>query len=193
VGRTGSARGEGRVGAHGRGRRARARAGEGRRRERRGEERGIEGDLTSGLDDWRQPLTGIPPRARGGGREVEKREREVATWEKKMKERRDAHGGRGARLGEAGSGQVTPRARLGRGPGRQPTTRTRLPIIEFKSRIENQNETNEQLDTTLDKRNMLRMMQHPCQLRFLFTRDMDTSLYTALKMGRRGKREEKRE
>jgi hypothetical protein len=29
------------------------------------------------------------------------------------------------------------------------------------------------------------MMQHPCQLRFLFTRDMDTSRYTALKMGRR--------
>jgi hypothetical protein len=29
------------------------------------------------------------------------------------------------------------------------------------------------------------MMQHPCQLRFLFTRDTDTSRYTALKMGRR--------
>jgi hypothetical protein len=28
-------------------------------------------------------------------------------------------------------------------------------------------------------------MQHPCQLRFLFTRDTNTSLYTALKMGRR--------
>jgi hypothetical protein len=26
---------------------------------------------------------------------------------------------------------------------------------------------------------------HPCQLRFLFTRDTDTSLYTALKIGRR--------
>jgi hypothetical protein len=28
------------------------------------------------------------------------------------------------------------------------------------------------------------MMQHPYQLRFLFTRDTDTSRYTALKMGR---------
>jgi hypothetical protein len=27
-------------------------------------------------------------------------------------------------------------------------------------------------------------MQHPCQLRFLFTRDTDTSLYTALKIGK---------
>jgi hypothetical protein len=27
-------------------------------------------------------------------------------------------------------------------------------------------------------------MQHPCQLRFLFTRDTDISRYTALKMGR---------
>jgi hypothetical protein len=29
------------------------------------------------------------------------------------------------------------------------------------------------------------MMQHPCQNRFLFTRDTDTSRYTALKMGRK--------
>jgi hypothetical protein len=29
------------------------------------------------------------------------------------------------------------------------------------------------------------MMQHPCQLRFLFTRETDTSRYTALKKGRR--------
>jgi hypothetical protein len=28
-------------------------------------------------------------------------------------------------------------------------------------------------------------MQHPCQLRFLFTRDTYTSRYTGLKMGRR--------
>jgi hypothetical protein len=28
-------------------------------------------------------------------------------------------------------------------------------------------------------------MQHPWQLRFLFTHDMDTSHYTALKLGRR--------
>jgi hypothetical protein len=29
------------------------------------------------------------------------------------------------------------------------------------------------------------MMQHPCQLRFLFARETDTSRYTALKLGRR--------
>jgi hypothetical protein len=58
-----------------------------------GEERGREGELTSGLDDWRQPLTGIPPSARGGGREVEERKREVVAWEKKMRE------GVGARMG----------------------------------------------------------------------------------------------
>jgi hypothetical protein len=28
------------------------------------------------------------------------------------------------------------------------------------------------------------MMQHPCQLRFLFTHDTDTSNYTAFKIGR---------
>jgi hypothetical protein len=37
------------------------------------------------------------------------------------------------------------------------------------------------------------MMQHPCQLRFLFTLVTDTSHYTALKLGRRSKmRREKR-
>jgi hypothetical protein len=30
------------------------------------------------------------------------------------------------------------------------------------------------------------MMQHPWQLKFLFTRDTDTSYYTALKVGGRG-------
>jgi hypothetical protein len=36
-------------------------------------------------------------------------------------------------------------------------------------------------------------MQHPCQLRFLFTRDTDTSRYTDLKMERRSEtRREKR-
>jgi hypothetical protein len=29
------------------------------------------------------------------------------------------------------------------------------------------------------------MMQHPCQLRFLFTHDTDASHYMALKMGRK--------
>jgi hypothetical protein len=35
-------------------------------------------------------------------------------------------------------------------------------------------------------------MQHPCQLRFLFTSDMNTGLYTALKMGRSETGREKR-
>jgi hypothetical protein len=56
------------------------------------------------------------------------------------RERGRASGGRGAP--GAGSGQAAPRARLGRRPGRQPTARTRLLLIEFKSRIKNQNETN---------------------------------------------------
>jgi hypothetical protein len=41
-----------------------------------------------GLDDLRQPLTEIPPRARGGGGEVEERKREVAAWEKKNEKER---------------------------------------------------------------------------------------------------------
>jgi hypothetical protein len=36
------------------------------------------------------------------------------------------------------------------------------------------------------------MMQHPCQLRFLFTRDTDTGHYTALKIRRSKTRREKR-
>jgi hypothetical protein len=109
-----------------------------------GEERGREGELTSWLDDRWQPLTGIPPRARGGGREGEgsccmgkENEREREGW--------GAHGGRTA-----------PGARLGRGSGRQPTARSRLPLTEFKSRIKNRNKTNARLDTTSYKRNMLR-------------------------------------
>jgi hypothetical protein len=93
------------------------RAGEGGRE--RGEERGREGELTSGLDDRQQPLTGIPPRARGDGREVEEREREVAAWEKKMRERGAHMGGRAPGVGP---GQVG----LGSGPDREPTPRTNL-------------------------------------------------------------------
>jgi hypothetical protein len=36
------------------------------------------------------------------------------------------------------------------------------------------------------------MMRHPCQLRFLFTRETDTSHYTALKIGRSETGREKR-
>jgi hypothetical protein len=60
--------------------------------------------------------------------------------------------GGGARLGWAGSSQGGPR----HGPGQQPTARTHLPLITFKSRTKNQNDTNARLYTTLDKINMLR-------------------------------------
>jgi hypothetical protein len=78
----------------------------GRERGGRREGRGREGDLTSGLDDRRQALTGIPPRARGYGREVEESKREVAAREKKMRER----GHVGGRQGRA-RGWAAPRAR----------------------------------------------------------------------------------
>ena len=66
--------------------------------------------------------------------------------------RMGGRGAPGARLGQAGSGWAAPRAELGRGPGRQPTARSCLPLTEFKSRIENQNETNTQVDTTSNKK-----------------------------------------
>jgi hypothetical protein len=98
------------------------RAGEGGRR---GDDRGREGELTSGLDDRWQPLTGIPPRARGGGREGEG---SCCAGKENERER-----GVGARLGRVGPGQAVPRAGLARGLGRQPTARTLLPLIKFKS------------------------------------------------------------
>jgi hypothetical protein len=61
-----------------------------------------------------------------------------------------------ARLDGAWSGWAAPWVGLGRGPGRQPTAHARLSLIEFKSRIKNQNGTNARLDTTSDKINMLR-------------------------------------
>jgi hypothetical protein len=54
--------------------------------------------------------------------------------------------GVGARLGEglgrARARVATPWARQARGPGRLPTTRSHLLLIEIKSRIKNQNGTN---------------------------------------------------
>jgi hypothetical protein len=60
---------------------------------------------------------------------------------------------------------------LGRGPGQKPTTHT----ITDRKPPANQN----------PKEICFGMMHHPCQLRFLFTRNTDTSRYTALKLGRR--------
>jgi hypothetical protein len=81
---------------------------------------------------------------------VEGRERELATREKKMRE----GGGGGAHMRGGHQGCDRGRVGLGRGPGRKPTARTRLPLIESKLRIENRSNTNTRLDTTSDKRNM---------------------------------------
>ena len=71
-------------------------------------ERGREGKLTLGLDDWRQQLTGIPPRARGGGRRWKVGRGKLLCGKGKMRGRGGggAHGGGapGARLGRARSG-----------------------------------------------------------------------------------------
>jgi hypothetical protein len=101
-------------------------------RERKGGEI-EEGELTMGLDGWQQALTGIHPRTgrvveRGGregeggyfAREIENEERARA-WER------------------AGAPGRSPRAGLGRGPGRLPSTRSVLLLIKINSRIENRN------------------------------------------------------
>jgi hypothetical protein len=61
------------------------------------------------------------------------------------------------------------------------------PLIGIQLRIEVRNEARRTRDKTQHqaKEICVGMMQHPCQLRFLFTHDMDTSRYTALKLGRR--------
>jgi hypothetical protein len=111
------------------------------------------------------------------------------------------HKGRGAwegagRQGRTGQG----RAELGRvGPGwaapQDKNPRHAQPQIGIQSRNEIRNKTkqNTRLNTTSDKEICLGMMQHSCQLRFLFTHNTDTSRYTALKLGRRSETEEKRE
>jgi hypothetical protein len=57
---------------------------------------------------------------------------------------------------------------------------------EFNSRSKIQNETKQhtRLNTTSDKRNMIRHDATPMSTLVLFTPDMDTSRYTALKLGR---------
>jgi hypothetical protein len=112
AGGKGPRRGRERTRGAGRGARgAESRPGAALGREGEGEEREREGELTSRLDNRQQPLTGIPPRARGDGREVE--ERDVATRDKEMRER-------GAHIwGERAPGSC-------HGPGREPAARTYL-------------------------------------------------------------------
>jgi hypothetical protein len=100
-----------------------ARAGEGPTsgHTRGGRERGGRREETHhGLDGRQQPLTGIHPRT---GREVEEREREVTLCGKERMGDRGTHGGG---LGVPGPrprpSWAAPRARLGREPGRLPST-----------------------------------------------------------------------
>jgi hypothetical protein len=101
-----------------------------------------------------------------------------------------AWGGAGCQ-GRAGQGQAGP----GRAAPRDKNPRYAQPQIGIQSRNEIQNETKQhtRLNTTSNKEIGLGMMQHSCQLRFLFTHNTDTSRYTALKLGRRSETEEKRE
>jgi hypothetical protein len=100
-----------------------------------------------------------------------------------------APGARGGAPGRAGLGQ----AGLGPGPERKPTTHTTIDWNPIANRNPKRGETNARLNATSGKRNMLRHDATPCQLRFLFTCETDTSRYTILKMGKGVKREEKRE
>jgi hypothetical protein len=80
------------------------------------------------------------PESHLGQGEVEERE---VTAREGNNERERGEGthmgwGEGARLGGAEVGHATGRA----GSGRQPTARIRLPLIAFKSRTENRNDTN---------------------------------------------------
>jgi hypothetical protein len=66
---------------------------------------------------------------------VEEREREVSAWERKNEREgvgRMGGGAPGVRLGRAGSRWAVPRDGLGHRPGRQPTIRSRLPLIKIK-------------------------------------------------------------
>jgi hypothetical protein len=82
----------------------------------------------------------------------------------------------------------------GAGPGRPGWAASRVKIpwhahpqieIQFVKQNPKRDEANTRLNTTSDKEIWFGMMQHPCQHRFLFPHDVDTSRYTALKLGRR--------
>jgi hypothetical protein len=118
--------------------------------------------------------------------EERERERELLRGNNRMRGRE-----RGACMGGLGApgpcGGALDRAGLGHGPGWKLTMHTSTGQNQFVNRNPKRGKTNARLNTTLDKRKCFSMMQHPCQLRFLFTRDTDTSRYSTLKMGRRSK------
>jgi hypothetical protein len=89
--------------------------------------------------------------------------------------------GGGARGARPRSG----RAGLGCGPGRKPTTHTTTDRNPIANRNPKRSETDVRSTQHKTKEKFFDMMQHPCQLRFLFTRETDASRYTALKLGRR--------
>jgi hypothetical protein len=92
-------------------------------------------------------------------------------------------GGRGARGHALVPGPVGPRA--------GDPLHARL-LIEIKSRIENRKRDGRAIRHYITQEICFGMMQHPCQSRFLFTRDTDTSHYTTLKIGRSETEREKR-
>jgi hypothetical protein len=108
-----------------------------------------------------------------------------------MREREARGGGRAHGEGQGASGARAKAGPSWTGPGWaapwDKNPRHAQPQIRIQSRNEIRNETkqNTRLNTTSDKEICLDMMQHSCQLRFLFTRNTDTSRYTALKLGRR--------
>jgi hypothetical protein len=77
------------------------------------------------------------------------------------------------------------RAGLGREPGRKPRTHTTTDRNPIVNRNLKRSETDARLTQHQTKEKCFDMMQHPCQLRFLFTRETGASRYTALKLGRR--------
>jgi hypothetical protein len=82
-------------------------------------------------------------------------------------------------MGEVGA----PGAGSGHGLGQKPTARmttNRNQIVNRKPKRDGR-----AIRHNIRQINMLRKMQHPCQLRFFFTCDTDTSHYTSLKLERR--------
>jgi hypothetical protein len=155
--------------------------GEGEREER---EREGEGEFTLGLQNPAITVT-ESPWARGG-RERGGREG-VAGRENQMRERE-----RGA-LGACWAGPdqaVLGQARSGHG-SKTHGTHDQRSETNHESKSE-RGKTGARLNTTSDKKICFGMMQHSCQLRFLFTRETDTSRYTALKLGRSVTGREKR-
>jgi hypothetical protein len=143
---------------------------------REGERRG-ERELTSGFDDRRQPSMGSHLGQIGWERCGSEGEGSCCAGNENEIERgRGAHGG-GARGTHQGPGWIGSRAR----------TETHYTHDHSESNRESKTETRRTRDQTQHQKKEIcfGMMQHPCQLRFLFTHDTDTSHYTSLKIGRR--------